>query len=80
MFDQMLPSYGFYIRHGKNIVLDNVQLRYHTGKEERHAIVAEDVSLLQIRNSMWEKPVGSLESLRIKDCPDIILRDNIETK
>jgi len=78
MFGQMLPSYGFFIRHAKNIILDNVQLRYHTGNEERHAIICDDVAQLQIRNSMWQKPSGSLESLRIKDCPGIILRDNIE--
>lgn len=78
MFGQMLPSYGFFIRHAQNIVLDNVQLRYHTEKEERHAIVAEDVPLLQIRNSMWEKPNGNLESLKINNCPNAVLSNNRE--
>jgi polygalacturonase len=78
MFGQMLPAYGFFIRHADNITIDNIHLSYHSGAEERHAIVAENVSLLRITNSTWQKPVGELESLCIKNCPQFINRDNIE--
>jgi len=76
MFGQMLPSYGLYIRHGKNITIDNIQLRYHSGIEERHAIVAEDVQFLHIRNSMWKKPSGNLEPFLTKNCSNLIQQNN----
>ncbi|GAB3261532.1 glycoside hydrolase family 28 protein [Larkinella harenae] len=42
-----LPAYGFYIRHGKNITLDNLSLDY-ADEENRAAIVADDVDTLEI--------------------------------
>ncbi|RRA98087.1 glycoside hydrolase family 28 protein [Larkinella rosea] len=44
-----LPAYGFYIRHGRNVALENLSLDY-AGEENRSAIVAEDVDALQIRD------------------------------
>lgn len=42
-----LPAYGFYIRHGKNITLDNIALDY-ADDENRSAIVADDIDTLEI--------------------------------
>jgi polygalacturonase len=42
MFKVKLPAYGFYLRHIKNITLDNVRVSA-MGKEERMAIVFDDV-------------------------------------
>lgn len=42
-----LPAYGFYIRHAKNMVFEDIRL--HTLEEERrHALVADDVDGLKI--------------------------------
>ncbi len=38
----IMPSYGFFIRHAKNIQLDNVEVSY-LGKEVRPALMVEDV-------------------------------------
>lgn len=78
MFKQMLPAYGFYIRHAVNIILDNVQLRTHTNKEFRLAIVADDVKRLRISNSQWKKPAGKSSPLMLKDTPDAVLLNNLE--
>jgi polygalacturonase len=71
MFGVMLPAYGFYIRHAKNIVLDNVNLSFLGGKEERHAIVADDVNGLTIRNSTLQQPDGGTSLYNFKNSQDI---------
>jgi len=45
----VLPAYGFYIRHVKNIILDEIQLRF-TSDDPRPALVCDDIYGLQIRN------------------------------
>jgi polygalacturonase len=59
MFGDSLPGYGFYIRHAKNIVMDNVQL-YLLQPDYRSAIFLDDVHDMRIRNFKADKPEGSL--------------------
>lgn len=77
MFETMLPAYGFYLRHASNITMDNVQLRTHSGQEERHAIVAEDVNLLRIMNAVIEAPQSKLSPISLKACTDVHQVNNI---
>jgi hypothetical protein len=42
MFGHPLPAYGFYVRHARNIVFDNVQLRF-AAEDHRPAILCDDV-------------------------------------
>ncbi|MEO1011603.1 MAG: glycoside hydrolase family 28 protein [Bacteroidota bacterium] len=44
-----IPAYGIYIRHAKNMVLENMRLTFKE-KDSRPAIVADDVEQLEIRN------------------------------
>ncbi len=53
-----LPAYGFYIRHVKNIVLDNVQLSYDK-EDQRPAVICENTESLRI-NSL--RAVSSLKT------------------
>lgn len=39
----VLPTYGFFIRHVKNIAMDNVAV-YHLGKETRPSFILNDVN------------------------------------
>lgn len=49
MFGDILPAYGFYIRHVDKIVFDNVNL--HTKRNDvRPAIVCDDVKNIRIRD------------------------------
>lgn len=68
MFGKMLPAYGFYIRHADNIRFVNIQLSIAEGREERHAVVAEDVSGLEITNSTLQTPAGGLPCVRLDNC------------
>jgi len=57
MFGDNLPGYGFYIRHAKNIVMDNVQL-YLSQPDYRSAIYFDDVHDIKIRDLKADKPEG----------------------
>jgi|SRR5690554_2064525 len=58
MFGVMLPAYGFYIRHADNILFDNINLSYVGGREERHAVFADDVTNVTINKSTLQTPEG----------------------
>lgn len=58
MFGVMLPAYGFYIRHADNILFDNINLSYMGGREERHAVFADDVTNVTINKSTLQTPEG----------------------
>jgi polygalacturonase len=45
----MLPAFGFYCRHVRNIRFDEVELDYN-GTESRPAMVCDDVSRLELQN------------------------------
>lgn len=54
MFGWDLPAFGFYIRHAKNIILDNVRIN-PVKDEVRPAFWLEDAHDVQIRNAQIEK-------------------------
>ncbi len=60
-----LPAYGFFIRHGKNITLDNVSLDV-VEDENRPAIVADDIDRLDITNLKAKASPGIPETVRLK--------------
>ena len=63
----IIPSYGFFIRHAENIVLDEVNLRFKN-KDDRPAVFCEEVKVLQIRN---------LQAQCTNDSPALIFLKNI---
>jgi hypothetical protein len=47
MFGRVLPAYGFYCRHLRNLKLRDIETRYER-EEGRPALVAEDVDTLEL--------------------------------
>jgi hypothetical protein len=74
---RMLPAYAFYIRHVNKITLDNVQLRTYAYKEERHAIVADNVNGLRIMNSIIEAPKSDLPVISLIRSKNVRLFNDI---
>jgi polygalacturonase len=58
MFGDNLPGYGLYVRHAKNIVLDNVQFLLQQ-PDFRSAIFLDDAHDVLIRNLKADKPEGT---------------------
>ncbi len=57
MFGSSLPAYGLYIRHAKNIYLDNIQLKLRN-PDFRSAIWLDDSQGITIRSLQADRPQG----------------------
>ena len=70
----VLPTYGFFIRHVKNIELNNINLHL-LGDEKRPAMMLTNVKNIKLRNLTADK--GSNEALLVlKDVSDISIKDS----
>lgn len=70
----ILPVYGFFIRHVKNIELSNINL-YLLGKEIRPAIMLTDVKGVKLRNVAVPANRKS-EFLVLEDVSELSIRDS----
>jgi hypothetical protein len=69
----VLPAYGMYIRHARNIVMNNVQ--YYFGEtDNRSAIVCEDVENITIEGMQAESSVDAAPLIKLKDTNDACIR------
>lgn len=59
-----LPSYGFYVRHAKNVTLDNVQLRF-INDDERPALFCDDVEYLSVKGFKAQSTLNSPELIKL---------------
>ena len=67
-----LPAYGFFIRHVKNIILTDVQLRF-TRKELRPAVICDEVEQLEINGLIADVTMKTQELIRLIDTRDCII-------
>jgi hypothetical protein len=77
MFGHSLPAYGLYIRHAKNITLDNIQF-FLASTDVRPAIWLEDVNGVLINNfspGMGAKPSTMIRQVDVKDFSHQNLRE-----
>ncbi len=70
-----LPAYGFYIRHAKNVTLDNVQLRF-LEEEERPALICDDVEQLEIKGLKAQANRQSPELIRLIQVKDAVISES----
>ena len=64
MFGKALPAYGFFLRNAKNITFANIQLITHNAPEFRHALYAENIENLILKDCFFQKPAGNAETLK----------------
>ena len=69
----VLPAYGFFIRHVKNIQLNNVEISY-MGKETRSAFFLDDVKGIELRN-VKAQPVTGASLFVLKNVSDFTIKD-----
>ncbi|GAB2799487.1 glycoside hydrolase family 28 protein [Rhabdobacter roseus] len=67
MFGKYLPAYGFFVRHVKNLTLDQVQLRF-VKDDHRPALVCDDVTELEISGFKAQSASGGTSLIRLADC------------
>ncbi|MBC7886914.1 MAG: glycoside hydrolase family 28 protein [Ferruginibacter sp.] len=74
----LMPAYGFFIRHAKNMQLNNVEVSY-LGAELRPAFVLEDVKGI-ILSGIKAKPAPGTSTFLLKNMEDFILKESGDHK
>jgi polygalacturonase len=70
----VMPAYGFFIRHVKNIELNNVHISY-LGKEIRPPFVLDDVKKIEL-NNLKAQPVQGVPLFKMTNVSDFIIRQS----
>ncbi len=69
----IIPAYGFFIRHARNIQLNNVEVN-SIGNQERPAMMLTDVQGVELRNVVLAKTKSS-PLLVLKEVGDLLIFD-----
>src|SRR5690606_37573325 len=72
------PAYGFYVRHVKNIQMDDVTLRW-AQQDDRPAIVADDVSNFDLTGLKADGSAESAAMIRLVNSSEVFLAENYPT-
>ena len=72
MFGSTLPAYGLYIRHARNIEIDNVQFDL-LQPDFRPALCFDDAQDIKVRNLKASKPSGTYELIMKETTDDVII-------
>ncbi|MFV0338931.1 MAG: glycoside hydrolase family 28 protein, partial [Chthoniobacterales bacterium] len=68
----ILPAYGFFIRHAKNIFLENLRLRT-AQEDERPVLLCSDVDDLEIKGLQASGSMRAPESIRVVDTRNLTI-------
>ena len=68
----VLPAYGFYIRHARNITLSDLHMRL-TSEEERPALFCDNITMLSISGLMAGASLNSPQQIRLINTEDAII-------
>jgi len=74
----IMPAYGFFIRHAKNIKMNNVEISY-LGKEVRPAFVLDDVKGIFLSRIAAQTVVGA-KLFILNNIENFSLRESIDLK
>ncbi|HYO23141.1 MAG TPA: hypothetical protein VER36_12110, partial [Flavisolibacter sp.] len=74
----IMPAYGFFIRHARNIELNNVEVSF-LGAETRPAFVLDDVKGIELRN-IKAKPAKGASLFVLKNIQNFMLRESSSIK
>ena len=70
-----IPAYGFYLRHVRNILLENVWLRF-ISDDHRPAILCDDVNDMKISDLKASSTQGTPELIRLVDSSDVVISES----
>jgi hypothetical protein len=79
MFGDNLPAYGFYLRHVKNISLQQIQFHI-TGEEHRPAFHIEDAANIQIRDCKIVTPKNKQAIINALDVNGLYVSNIFDTQ
>ncbi len=71
----LLPAYGFYVRHAKNVTFDGIELRTQIA-DYRPAFVFDDVVGVNLKNMQIAGDKNNEASIYLKQTKDVIAQGN----
>lgn len=74
----ILPAYGFFIRHAKNITLENIRLRF-IQEDQRPALLCDNVEQLEIKGLKAQGTLQTPELIRLVDSRNVVISDSRPT-
>ncbi|MCD6598335.1 MAG: glycoside hydrolase family 28 protein [Bacteroidales bacterium] len=74
----ILPAYGFFIRHAKNITLENVRLSF-AQEDQRPALLCDDVEQLEIKGLKASGTLNTPELIRLVNTRNVVISDSRPT-
>lgn len=72
MFGAVLPAYGLFVRHVKNLFLDNVQLNL-LAADGRPALYLEDAAEIKINHLKASTPAAGQSLIRLNQVSDLLI-------
>lgn len=72
MFGPTLPAYGLYVRHARNLTIENFQC-YTLQPDARPAFVFDDIQNLSLNNFQASSPSGDQALIRLNQASDIYI-------
>jgi polygalacturonase len=73
MFGASLPAYGFYVRHVRNLTVDDIQLHL-LNPDQRPALVFEDVHHLRLTGIDMDAPEADGPAISFDRAEDVLIR------
>jgi len=70
-----LPAYGFYVRHAKNISMQNINLTFEN-EDQRPALVCDDVHGMNINGFYAQGVPKTPELIRLVDSKDVFITNS----
>ena len=71
MFGPVLPAYGLYIRHVKNLTMENIQCRLRK-PDYRPAFIFDDVHNVSLNNFQVDLPQGEAPIVYLNESSDVV--------
>ena len=71
MFGPVLPAYGLYIRHVKNLTMENIQCRLRK-PDYRPAFIFDDVHNVSLNNFQVDLPQGKAPIVYLNESSDVV--------
>jgi polygalacturonase len=75
----VLPSYGIFLRHAKEVQLDNIQIKLRA-RDEREAVYCENVANLNFSNMMIGEHKDLLRNIVLKESSHVIVENREITR
>lgn len=70
-----LPAYGFFVRHGKNVLMENIRLGF-LKDDHRYAVIFDDVNNLELKRLTAQGTEFTPSMIKLKDINNAVVSES----